>query len=69
MNNDTKIKNCGGTRTGNERTKKKNSKYIVEKRSENDRRCGIDRRKGSGSRRVSEDGILIERRDVFRKRN
>jgi hypothetical protein len=67
MNKETKIKNHGGTRSGNERRKNKKTKCSVEKRSKNDRRSGFDRRKGPGSKRVLKDGIPIERRDLFRE--
>jgi hypothetical protein len=66
MNNETKIKNHGGTRSGNKRRKKK-SKCGVEKRSKKDRRSGFDRRKGLGCRRVLKEGNPIERREIFRE--
>ena len=69
------IKDRGGTRSGSERRKNRQSYEGIERRSGRDRRTGVDRRSGLARRRTPDrrnnngcwDGTCIERRDIFRK--
>ena len=66
MNDEKKIKDRGGTRSGTDRRKKKKASFDPNKRSKKNRRSGKDRREGLGIKRVEKNGGPIERRDVFR---
>ena len=72
---EVKITDNGGTRSGQDRRKNINAFQGEEKRSGKDRREGSDRRSGSTRRQTPDrrnqdmywDGNRIERRDAFRK--
>jgi len=69
------IKDRGGTRSGRDRRRNNGTYDGVERRSGRDRRRGFDRRSGLARRRGTDrrgnrsrwDGSFIERRDAFRR--
>ncbi len=56
------IKDNGGTRSGRDRRKSKSMGHNPERRTEKERRSGIDRRHGQSNR----GELAVERRDTFK---